>query len=188
MYTKARIAKHPIHPMLIPFPIALYTSTVIALIVHAATGDPFWYRAAMWTNIAGVVMAAIAAIPGFVDLFMAVPAKSGARETGLRHAGFNVIALAFFIASGIVIIRNYTGGGNLADGAPLVLSILGVLSTVAAGWFGWTLTQTHHVGVEEPGEGVYAGTPAEGYGDLIAPPPTTVPPGPRSIEQPPVHH
>src|SRR5512140_2945973 len=138
MYTKARIAKHPIHPMLIPFPIALYTATVVSLIVHAATGDPFWYRAAMWTNIAGVVMAALAALPGLVDL-LSLPSDSAARDTGLRHAAFNVIALCFFIASGAVIMNNYFGGHALGDGAPLVLGILGVMSTIAAGWFGWTL-------------------------------------------------
>src|SRR5262249_26362635 len=95
MYTKARIAGHPIHPMLVAFPIALYVSTVVALLAHAGTHDPFWYRVALWTNLVGVVMAAVAAIPGLIDL-LSIPARSRARATGLRHAGFNVLALVLF--------------------------------------------------------------------------------------------
>jgi len=154
MYTKARIAGHPIHPMLIAFPVALYVATVVALLVHIGTHDPFWFRAALWTNIAGVVMAAIAAIPGTIDLFTTVPAESRARVTGLRHAAFNVLALVLFVISAVMLYRSAgtqltpAAGTYRADvTAPLVLSILGVLSTVTAGWLGWTLVQTHHVGV-----------------------------------------
>src|SRR3954462_759161 len=96
MYSKAAIAKHPIHPMLIAFPVALYVSTVVALIVHVAVADPFWYRAAFWTNLAGVVMAAVAAVPGLIDL-LGLPARSRARATAVRHAAFNVLALAMFV-------------------------------------------------------------------------------------------
>jgi uncharacterized membrane protein len=119
---------------------------VIALIVHAATHDPFWYRAAMYTNVAGVVMAVVAAVPGLVDL-AGLPAFSQARATGLRHAGFNVLALILFAASGAVIYSNWRSD-VLANAAPLILSILGLCSTLAAGWLGWTLVQTHHVGVK----------------------------------------
>ena len=148
MYTKATIAKHPIHPMLIAFPVALYTATVVALIVHAGTDDPFWYRAAFWVNLAGVVMAAIAAVPGLIDL-LSVPAKSRARTTGLRHALFNVLALALFVISDILIGMHWYGNAvGLPDAAPLVLSIVGLGSTLVAGALGWTMVQTHHVGVK----------------------------------------
>jgi uncharacterized membrane protein len=154
MYTKARIAGHPIHPMLIAFPVALYAATVATLIAHVATGDSFWYRAAMWSNIAGVVMATVAALPGLIDL-LGLPRHSRARATGLRHAAFNVLALGLFAVSAVMLVRNAGGTLNIATGeytldvaAPLALSILGVLSTVAAGWLGWTMVQTHHVGVK----------------------------------------
>lgn len=147
MYSKARIAGHPIHPMLIAFPVALYVSTVVALFVHIGTADPFWYRAAMWANIAGVVMAAVAAVPGLIDL-VSLPKKSRARVTGIRHAVFNVLALTLFVISAVLLYRSWTSGvGALDVTAPLVLSLLGVLSTMTAGWLGWNLVQTHHVGV-----------------------------------------
>lgn len=161
MYTKARIAGHPIHPALIAFPVALYTATVVALLVFAGTRDGFWYRAAMWTNVAGVVMAAVAAVPGFIDL-VSLPRHTRARTTGLRHAGFNVLSLALFIVSGVLLWRSYHAAGAIhyAFAAPLVLSIIGIASTMVAGALGWTLVQTHHVGVR-PTQHVVGRAPSE---------------------------
>lgn len=154
MHSKARIAGHPIHPMLIAFPVALYVATLVTLIVHVATNDAFWYRVAMWSNIAGVAMAAVAAIPGLIDL-LSLPRGSRARATGFRHAAFNVLSLVLFAISAVLLYRNAGMDLSVAPGpyqldvtAPLVLSVLGVLSTLAAGWLGWTLVQTHHVGIK----------------------------------------
>ena len=147
MLTKARIAGHPLHPMLIAFPVAMYVATLVALIVYyAGSHDPFWYRAAFWTNLAGIVMAAVAAVPGLVDL-LGLPRGSRARLTGVRHAGFNVLALLLFVLSDILIGRGLTRG-TYALAAPFVLVVLGCAATVCAGWLGWTLVQTHHVGVK----------------------------------------
>src|SRR5262249_48196381 len=137
MLSKARIANHPIHPMLIVFPVACYVATVVMLFIHTGTHDVFWYRASMYSSSAGVIMAAVAAIPGLVDL-LNLPANSQARETALRHAAFNVLALVFFAACAIMLIGNYHGG-VYSDGAPLVVSILGLCAVAAAGWLGWQL-------------------------------------------------
>jgi uncharacterized membrane protein len=143
MQTKARIAGHPIHPMLVAFPIAFYVATVVTQLVFLGTSDPFWYKVALYANIAGVVMAAVAAAPGLVDL-LSLDRRSRARQVGLRHAGFNVLALLVFAASAGVLWNNQT---TLSVAAPLVLGVLGLASTMIAGWLGWTLVQTHHVGV-----------------------------------------
>jgi uncharacterized membrane protein len=155
MYTKARIAGHPIHPMLVAFPIALYVATVAALLVHVGTHDPFWYRVALYSNIGGVVMALVAAIPGFIDLVTAVPKRTRARVTGIRHAAFNVLSLVLFAISAYMLYRNagsnltpVAGEYGLDTTAPLLLSILGIMSTLVAGWLGWTMVQTHHVGIK----------------------------------------
>jgi len=149
MFTKARIAEHPIHPMLVAFPVAMYVATAVALIVFGGTHDPFWYRAAFWTNLAGVVMAAVAAVPGLIDL-ISLPADSKARTTGLQHAGLNVLTLVMFVISGIMLGRSIYGhdGVGVMFGAPLVLSLIGCALTVGAGWLGWKMVQTHHVGVK----------------------------------------
>jgi len=172
MYTKARIAGHPIHPMLIAFPVALYVATVVALIAHIGTHDPFFYRVALYANIGGVVMALVAAVPGFIDLVTAVPARSRARVTGIRHAAFNVLALVLFAISAFMLYRNAgstlvpeVGKYGLDTTAPLLLSLLGVASTLVAGWLGWAMVQTHHVGVK-PTRFDRAGVALEDMDDL----------------------
>jgi uncharacterized membrane protein len=40
----AQIAGHPIHPMLLPFPIAGFVGTFLADVALKSSGDEFWYR------------------------------------------------------------------------------------------------------------------------------------------------
>src|SRR3546814_18548439 len=63
----ARIGNHPIHPMLVPFPIAFFVGTLAVDIVYSQTGDDLWAVASGWLLIAGLVMAAVAELAGLPD-------------------------------------------------------------------------------------------------------------------------
>jgi uncharacterized membrane protein len=153
MYSKARIAGHPIHPMLVAFPLAFYTATVATLLAYIGTREVFWYRSAMVANLAGIVTAVIAALPGMVDL-LALPRGSRARAAGLKHAGFNLAATLLFAITAVVLYETWThrmmiGGEYLFDATvPLALAVIAWLAMVIAGSLGWTLVQTHHVGIK----------------------------------------
>src|SRR5512137_2025334 len=58
----AIIAGHPIHPMLIPFPIAFFVGTFVRDLVYWQTGSEAWANATPWLLGAGLVMAALAAV------------------------------------------------------------------------------------------------------------------------------
>lgn len=153
MYSKARVAGHAMHPMLVAFPIAFYTATVATLLAYVGTLEVFWYRVAMVANVAGVVTAVIAALPGAIDL-LALPRQSRARAVGLRHAGFNLLATALFSVTAVVVVRTWSHRA-MVDGAyafdatiPLALSVVAWVSMVIAGSLGWRLVQTHHIGVK----------------------------------------
>jgi uncharacterized membrane protein len=151
MYSKAKISGHPIHPALIAFPVALYVSTLVTLIAfQAGIGDAFWYRAACYASLAGVIMAAVAAIPGLIDLLQ-IPSGSEARRTGITHALLNVSALAVFVVTTVLLWRQWAGFPALPldARAPLVLAAIGCALTVGAGALGWKLVQTHHIGVDD---------------------------------------
>ena len=147
MYSKAKIAGHPIHPMLIAFPVAFYAATLVSLIVYGANEDPFWFRTAVVANAAGVIMAAVAAVPGLIDFVAGIPRGTRAAGTALRHALLNVSALVLFVVN-FFYIREGWRGDIPSENVAIVLSALGVLATLGAGWFGWKLVQKHHVGVE----------------------------------------
>jgi uncharacterized membrane protein len=146
VYSKAKIGGHPIHPMLIAFPVAFYTATFVAFIVYAADRGMFAFHFAVTSNIIGVVMAAVAAIPGTIDLFFGIPERARAKRDGLLHAGFNVFALLLFLINAIVMGRQWNWVRPYAA-LPVVLSLFGLLCTLVAGTLGWTLVQSHHVGV-----------------------------------------
>jgi uncharacterized membrane protein len=153
MYSKARIAGHPIHPMIVSFPIAFYTATVALLLAYVGTHEVFWYRVAMIANIAGIVTALAAVVPGAIDLF-ALPRQSRARAAGMKHAGFNLIATGLFAVTAVLLYRSWThrmmiNGEYLFEASiPLAMSVVAWVSMVIAGSLGWTLVQTHHVGVK----------------------------------------
>lgn len=142
MLSAARIKTHPIHPMLVGFPIACWTLSVAADLYAAYAEKPHvfgYYLAA-----AGCVAALVAAIPGFIDLFGAIPAGHPARAIGWRHAVLNLLALGLFAAS--VATRpapaymTYVAYGT---------ALAGIAVLAVSGWLGGTLVYDHRVGVPE---------------------------------------
>ncbi len=147
MQSKLKIFGHPVHPMLVAFPIAFYAATFAAYIAYQVTADIFWFRVGFVANVAGVVMAVIAAIPGLIDWAKAIPNDSQAKQTGLIHMVLNTLSLLVFAVAAVINYNKwYESLPNL--GSTLLLTGLGVISTLAAGFYGWTLVQKYHVGVD----------------------------------------
>ena len=68
-HSTAIIAGHPIHPMLIPFPIAFFVGTFVCDLIYWQTSSQAWAAATPWLLGAGLVMAALAAVMGVIDVF-----------------------------------------------------------------------------------------------------------------------
>lgn len=139
--------------MLVAFPIAFYTATVATLLAYVGTHEAFWYRVAMVANVAGIVTALAAVIPGAIDLF-ALPKPSRARAAGLKHAGLNLLSTGLFAVTAALLYRGWSNR-MMVDGEylfeatiPLAMGVVAWVSMVMAGSIGWTLVQTHHVGVK----------------------------------------
>lgn len=146
MYSKVKIAGHPVHPMLVAFPVAFYTATLVCYIVYSSNQNPFWFKVAVVANIAGAVMAAVAAIPGFID-WLAIPAGLKAKKTGIYHLLCNVIALICFAITAWIGCPKWNEI-NPDLGIAIPLTALGFVLTITAGFLGWTLVQKHHIGVD----------------------------------------
>jgi uncharacterized membrane protein len=147
MYSKVKLFGHPIHPMIVAYPIAFYTSTLVAFIIYAASNHLFWLKVGIAANVAGVVMAAVAAVPGFIDWAVGIPRGTRAKTHGLRHLILNVTALVVFIANMLAYLGDWNSAVNVSATLGIVLSAVGVALTVAAGFHGWMLIQDDHVGV-----------------------------------------
>lgn len=90
-HSTASIAGHPIHPMLIPFPVAFFVATFVCDIVYWQTANTFWARASFWLLVGGLVMGALAAVAGLIDL-LGDPRIRALKDVWW-HAGGNVIAV-----------------------------------------------------------------------------------------------
>jgi uncharacterized membrane protein len=132
--------------MLVGFPVAFYTGTLVGFAVYTANGHQFWLNLAIALSIVGAGGAVLAALPGFVDLVFGIPSASQAKRTGLAHGALNVTALGLFIASALSYVGNWNGPPTSAT-LGLALSAAGVAVTLAAGALGWMLVQTYHVGI-----------------------------------------
>lgn len=146
MYSKIKIFGHPIHPMLVAFPVALYTAAMACYIIYNNNADAFWFKAGLAANIAGVGMAVLAALPGFID-WLNIPSDTKAKRTGIIHLVFNVVSLVLFAINAYMLYDQWTATTPELYYA-LPLTIAGFICTLVAGFMGWTLVQKHHVGVD----------------------------------------
>jgi uncharacterized membrane protein len=147
VYSRIKLFGHPIHPMLVAYPIAFYTSTLVGFIIYAVTDDQFWLRLTIAANAAGVVMAFLAAIPGLIDWAIGIPRGTRAKTHGLRHMILNVSSLALFAITLILYLDDWSGPSDPSPTVGIILAGVGVLLTIAAGFHGWMLIQDDHVGV-----------------------------------------
>jgi len=147
MYSKAKVFGHALHPVLVSFPIAFYTATAVAYLVFATTGKPFCFQVGVVANVAGVLTAVLAAVPGFIDWRWGIPGGHPAKAMGLLHMGLNVSALVLATVNAAVQVPKWNDFAPTA-GLAVIASLLCLFATALAGYLGGELVQRHHVGID----------------------------------------
>ena len=142
---RARIGKHPIHPMLIPFPIALWIFSLFCDVVYLmVSGNTFWADAAFYTMAGGIIGALFAAPFGLVD-FLALT-DANVKRIGKAHMVINLVLVVLFALD--LWLRKI---GMPIGGWPVVLSATGIILLAVSGWLGGEMVYVHGVAVEPPG-------------------------------------
>jgi uncharacterized membrane protein len=147
MASKASIAGHPVHPMIIPFPLALWTTSFATDVLFYFTRSSVLPLIAKYLLAAGCIGAVAAAVPGIID-WLSIKHPSTKRIANW-HARLNIIALLIFAAS--LYLRMKAGGAHLVSyglEVPFLLSLLGVILIAISGWLGGALSFEHGVGVK----------------------------------------
>jgi uncharacterized membrane protein len=139
----AKIADHPIHPMLIPFPIVCFVGAFVTDIVYSRNQDLGWATASNWLLGVGLVMAALAAVAGFTDYL----GDDRIRRLGdaLKHMLANVAAVVLEVVNLVLRLRN----PDFADSTGIWISGVVVLLLIYSGWKGGDLVYRHGVGVHD---------------------------------------
>ena len=151
MESRVKFFGHPVHPMLIVFPLGLLATAVIFDILFLIFNNRLLPTASYYMIAAGVLGGLLAAIFGFID-WLALPNGSRAKTIGLWHGLGNVVIVGLFSISW------FLRGGNadfVPDSTALTPSFAGVLLALFTGWIGGELVYRLGVGVD-PGANVNA--------------------------------
>jgi uncharacterized membrane protein/nitrite reductase/ring-hydroxylating ferredoxin subunit len=148
MRSQAHFLKgHPIHPMLIPFPIAFLPGALLFDLAGLALGAPALFTVAFYLVPAGIASGLLAAVPGAVDYVRTVPPESSGKRRALRHGVVNASALVLF---GVAFWLRATAAepGPEPGWAVLALQAAGTGLLVWGGWMGATLVYRNQIGVD----------------------------------------
>lgn len=144
MESKARFLGHPVHQMLIVFPLGLLATSVIFDIMQLVSGGDKWSTIAYYMIAAGVIGGLVAAVFGFID-YLAIPSGTRAKHVGQLHGIGNVVVVALFAGSWYLRTPSPSTPGILA----LILSFAGVALALVTGWLGGELVDRLGVGVDD---------------------------------------
>ncbi len=142
--SRAAVKGHPIHPMLVPFPIAFLVGALATDLAFSGTGDAFWSRASLWLIGAGLVMGSLAAVAGLVDFL------------SIREARIGAVGWVHFLGNGAAMLLALWNLLLRLEGAPsaimptgLILSALVVAIFLVTGWLGGELVFRYRIAVQE---------------------------------------
>lgn len=145
METRIKLLGHPVHPMLIVYPLGLLSAAVVFDVLYAITGNPDLATFAFWALLAGLVGGLAAAIFGLID-WLAIPKGTRARRVGALHGGGNVLVVGLFALS---FLARLDGAQYLPDMIPLIFGMLGAAIALVTAWLGGELVYRLRVAVDE---------------------------------------
>ncbi len=138
----ARISGHPIHPMLVPFPIVCFIGALVTDVVYWRMAEMMWSDISAWLLLIGLILGVLAAIAGLIDFLgnRLIRAQSPAWP----HMLGNLLVLLLALFNTMVHTRD---AWTSVVPTGLILSVLTVLILPVTGWLGWSMVYRHGVGV-----------------------------------------
>jgi len=137
----ARIGTHPIHPMLIPFPIVCFILTFVCDVIYTR-GNTGIADITNWLLGIGLVFAALAAVAGLTD-FLGEKRIQGA--DAIKHMLANVLAVILELVNLLLRLNNPPFIASMG----VYISGLVVLILLYSGWKGGDLVYRHGMGVRD---------------------------------------
>jgi uncharacterized membrane protein len=144
MESRAKLFGHPIHQMLVVFPLGLLATALVFDVMHLVTGNGYWSEIAYWMIAAGVITGLLSAPFGFID-WLAIPGGTRAKRVGAIHGIGNVIVVLLYAGSWLIRRDDPRSPEALA----YALAFLGGGLAMFTGWLGGELVDRLGVGVDE---------------------------------------
>jgi uncharacterized membrane protein len=138
----AQIARHPLHPMLVPVPIVCFVGALLTDITYFVTKEMMWADFSAWLLVVGVIVGVLAACAGLVDFLGNRSIRAQAPAWPHMLGNVLVLVLSFFNA----LIHTRDAWTSVVP-VGLILSVIVVLILPITGWLGWSMVYRHGVGV-----------------------------------------
>jgi uncharacterized membrane protein len=145
MESHAKLLGHPVHPMLIVYPVGLLSAAVLFDLLYLATNKEQLATFSFWAILAGVVGGLAAALFGLID-WLAIPRETRAKRIGMYHGLGNLVVVGLFVLSFLTRMSDAT---YLPDTTPLLLGVLGLAIALMTAWLGGELVFRLRVGVDD---------------------------------------
>jgi nitrite reductase/ring-hydroxylating ferredoxin subunit/uncharacterized membrane protein len=144
MRSRASIKGHPIHPMLIPFPLAFLSGGFLFDLAGVFLLRPAMWMVGYYLTITGVGAALLAAVPGFIDYLFTVPPESSAKARATKHLAAMLSVVALFAVAWFLRDGSSAAPGTITLG----LEGLGAVLLGIGGWMGGVLVNRNLISVD----------------------------------------
>lgn len=143
MKSRASFKSHPLHPILVCFPIAFFTGTLVFDLLAVLFNRDHLAFVGYFMEIAGIFGAVLAAIPGIIDYSQTVPPDSSAKSRAAKHGITNTLMLLIFTGAWF-----YRRQETFEPWLLIAIEAAGFILMMIAGWMGGTLVYRNQIGVD----------------------------------------
>ncbi|MDG4825524.1 DUF2231 domain-containing protein [Asanoa sp. WMMD1127] len=144
MHARIRALGHPVHPMLVMFPAALFVTGTIFDLVQLIGDNAVFGEVGFWTITVGLIGGVLAGATGFAD-WTKIPAGTRAKRVGRLHGLLNAVVLVLFLVAWLLRVGEE---GHEAGAFAFVLEVLAVAIAGSAAWLGGELVDRLGIGVD----------------------------------------
>jgi nitrite reductase/ring-hydroxylating ferredoxin subunit/uncharacterized membrane protein len=144
MRSRAHFKSHPLHPILVSFPIAFLAGCLFADAAGKLLRKPGLQVTGSYLSIAAIATGLIAAVPGLIDYLTIIPPGSTAKKRATQHMLINVTALAL-VAIGCAFRNWHT---RLPAWPTILLELAAVALVSWGGWLGGTLVYRNQIAID----------------------------------------
>ncbi len=145
MESRIKLFGHPVHPMLIVYPLGLLSMAVVFDVLYVVTGNGDLATFSYWAHIAGVIGGLVAAVFGLID-WLGIPKGTRARRIGALHGSGNVVVVAVFALS---LLLRLESPQYLPDPLPMLIGLVGAAIALVTAWLGGELVYRLRVAVDD---------------------------------------